>query len=289
MRHQVFETIHVIARWTLLVLLLTYCGNFATEPETMDDTTTGTPGDTDTDIDTDVDSDVDSDTDSDSDMDADSDTDTDADADIDTNSDNRNGDSDVETGTDIDTDADTDSDADGDVDDLPTDSATVPSDSVGTDIELLLSECGGLTDEQRAPAIFEDFQNQPADYCDAEVLYWTYDAETETLQLLDSRIILNCCGEHDITVTRETDSSLLVTEIDNGDAGRCRCTCAFDYQVSVERVWNQPLLVRMVRDISDEDGLIEVWQGTLSLDFGGGSVIIDGTPVEGCQTADTDV
>jgi hypothetical protein len=32
-----------------------------------------------------------------------------------------------------------------------------------------------------------------------------------------------------------------------------------------------------------------VWQGTLALDSGGGAVIVDGTPVEGCQTADTDV
>ena len=126
-------------------------------------------------------------------------------------------------------------------------------------------------------------------YCDAEHLFWTYDQATETLHLLDARIVLNCCGDHSIEVAEQPDQSLLVTEIDDGQAGRCLCSCVFDYLVSVHNLSADPVDIRIVRDISEEADLVTVWEGTLRLEEGNGSAVVDASSADPwCSELDTD-
>jgi hypothetical protein len=153
----------------------------------------------------------------------------------------------------------------------------------GTPDELttkaLLSECGGLSEEEKASAIPDT--RAPSDYCDAEMLHWTYDAESGVLHLLDARIVLNCCGEHDMTFERQPNGTYLIRETDvAGDAGRCRCTCVFDYQITVENLFAGGIDIEIVREVEPETEVIDVWKGHLSLDTGSGSVVIDDTGAE---------
>jgi len=44
-------------------------------------------------------------------------------------------------------------------------------------------------------------------YCDAEVLHWQYGRSDGTLSLSDERILLNCCGDHAMSVSSRTAST----------------------------------------------------------------------------------
>ncbi len=101
--------------------------------------------------------------------------------------------------------------------------------------------------------------------------------------------MLNCCGEHDITVTQQPDGSYLVLETDiEGDEGRCRCECVFDYQVSIENIPLGTIDVVIQRSVEPETVLIDVWSGTLDLAEGGGAELIDDSSAEPwCSEGDT--
>ena len=152
--------------------------------------------------------------------------------------------------------------------------------ATGFDEEVQLSDCGGFVALLRSPL------GDRATYCDAEVLNWAYDADAGRLNLANNRVLLNCCGDHDLTLTYE-GGTFLVTEIDAPGDGRCRCTCVFDYTVSFTgtAAWEVPL--RVVRDVIDDDaGPIAVWEGTLDLTQGSGRIVIDTTDLTGiCTTS----
>ncbi len=138
-----------------------------------------------------------------------------------------------------------------------------------------LSPCGGFAEYENAPA-------EELGYCDAEQLGWSYDAETRTLELLDSRILLNCCGDR--TVEGDLiDGVYVITEIDRPEGGepggRCNCMCVFDFAITLEGVPEEVVSVRLVRDSDDEGGPRTVWDGTLDLSLGAGSEVIDDTDV----------
>lgn len=137
-----------------------------------------------------------------------------------------------------------------------------------------ISECGGFEAQLRTSA--------DTGYCDAEVLLWSYDSEIGTLSLADNRIFLNCCGEHSMEVTEE-DGVYVVTETDAPEFGdaRCGCMCVFDFTVEVYEIFDQAFDFRLVRDVTDsETGLEIVYEGSLDLAQGSGSIILDETDIE---------
>lgn len=140
--------------------------------------------------------------------------------------------------------------------------------------EGLVSEAGGFSEpEQRLVIDGEE------SYCGAEVLRWRYDRALGTLQIADSRLLLNCCGQRAMRVHR-IDSLYEITERDEPDAAdpRCDSVCAFDFAVSIPEVAPGKAFVRLLRDITDIQGSATlVWQGELDLSQAAGEVVLDPT------------
>ena len=145
-----------------------------------------------------------------------------------------------------------------------------------SDQEDRISDCGGF--EASGGTIF----NPPADYCAAEVLHWLYEPETQTLKLGDARILLNCCGDHSMSM--ELDGGVYVfTEMDapEGGWGRCACMCVFDYTITVHGMPEELISIRIDRDVTDDqDPLATVFETQLDLTLGSGYAIIDDEPME---------
>jgi hypothetical protein len=138
-----------------------------------------------------------------------------------------------------------------------------------------ISACGGFP--QALSLVFAD----PPAYCDAEVLYWEYAAATQTLTLTDSRVILNCCGEHGMTVDWR-DGHYLLTETDAPqNLGRCSCMCVYDYRVTVQGIPQAPFEFELWRRISDSPETSgRKFTGTLDLSQPSGFVIIDASSAD---------
>ncbi len=135
-----------------------------------------------------------------------------------------------------------------------------------------ISDCGGFATTQRSA---------DADYCDAEVLDWSYDATTQKLTVVNNRVLLNCCGDHSMTATL-VDGVYVIDEVDapEGGAGRCDCMCVFDYSLEIEGVPSGVIAVQLFRDVTDnESGPALLYDGDFDLGSGSGSEIIDATDV----------
>ena len=68
------------------------------------------------------------------------------------------------------------------------------NDEIGTVISLV-SECGGFDSASKIALGNIPFLHDAEKYCDAERLHWLYDENTKTLKVMNSRILLNCCGD----------------------------------------------------------------------------------------------
>lgn len=138
--------------------------------------------------------------------------------------------------------------------------------------EARISGCGGFAAEQTPPLL-----GGPRAYCDAEVLSWEYEPKSAALTLTDSRIPLNCCGEHSMTI-EEQDDLYLVTETDSPTAGgsRCKCVCAHDYSLKVEGISVGLIKVKVVRIETDsQKGERVIFEGDLDLSKASGSIVVD--------------
>ena len=151
--------------------------------------------------------------------------------------------------------------------------------------EQKISACGGFSQQEQSIVV------DRATYCDAEVLHWQYDATSEKLTISNTRVTLNCCGEHSMTVSEEGDT-YVVTERDApeeigplpGMTARCGCMCVFDFDVTVSNVPAGTIQLELVRDVTDvESGPTTPWQGELDLGAGQGSIVIDSSASDWCQ------
>ena len=146
---------------------------------------------------------------------------------------------------------------------------------VGDPLELQedeSSECGGFD----GPG--EQADSARTDYCDHEVIAWTYDAEHGHLTLEDRRIYLNCCGIHSMTIGEVAPGHYAVEERDEPypDGGRCGCVCVFDFAVGAFGIPEQPILIQIHRFIPDwQECEGQVWWGTLDLAQGSGEIVVD--------------
>ena len=144
-----------------------------------------------------------------------------------------------------------------------------------------VSDCGGFTSSGQ----------QASNYCDAEKLLWSFDKAAGVLSLVNTRVVLNCCGEHSFHVVRGTTGvyDALETDTVGGQMGRCRCMCSLDFRTEIKDVSSTSIDLVLRRHITDEGAAKEIWAGTLDLRTATGEVIIDGTPVEfGCKDQGTE-
>ncbi|AKT43504.1 hypothetical protein [Chondromyces crocatus] len=162
--------------------------------------------------------------------------------------------------------------------------AGVGCDPPGAIPEEILSERGGFAEPAQRLV-----SGQEPDYCSAEILRWQHDPATETLRVADARVMLGCCGRRGARVER-VDSLVELTEVDAPEeSGRCDTTCAYDVAVAVPSVPPGPVVLRVLRDITDaQGGPVLVWQGTLPLEDRTGSVILSDEPAgRGCRDRST--
>lgn len=145
----------------------------------------------------------------------------------------------------------------------------------------LVSDCGGFVAGGTGAKIPPP---DPKTYCDAERLLWNYDAASKTLGVTNSRIVLNCCGTHSVTVDRDGDT-VVFTEIDGPkDGTRCKCECVFDFAADVSTLEPGMTSLRIVRNVTDSQMPPKVvWEGTLDLSAGMGEVIINTEPTSWCM------
>ena len=159
--------------------------------------------------------------------------------------------------------------------------STTSSSTSGLVQNAVVSECGGFAKTKVDPPTPD-----PATYCDAEALLWVYDADAQSLGLTDARMTLNCCGEHTITVELDAAGVYVIHERDapelvDGSPSRCNCMCVFDFGVSVEPVPPGIIDVRVVLDVTDSGSDPQVvFEGSIDLAQGSGSLVIDGTSAE---------
>ncbi|EYF04517.1 hypothetical protein [Chondromyces apiculatus] len=149
-------------------------------------------------------------------------------------------------------------------------------DASGSIPEEILSERGGFANPAQRLA-----SDSEGDYCAAEILRWQHDASTETLVLADARVLLGCCGRRGARVER-VDSLIELTEVDAPEtSGRCEGTCAYDVAIKVPAVPAGPVVLRVLRDVTDAQGGPElVWQGTLHLGQGSGAITVQDEPAD---------
>ena len=143
-----------------------------------------------------------------------------------------------------------------------------------------VSDCGGF-------AGTADSGTDDLAYCDAEVLSWSYDAATQKLYLTDSRIELNCCGEHEsvielrggVYVVTQTDAP----ELYDGQEARCNCSCVFDYSLTAEGIPERLMQIQIIRHVTDQGGPQTIFEGSLDLSAGSGQEILDTSPAYMCM------
>lgn len=153
-----------------------------------------------------------------------------------------------------------------------------------------VSECGGFVTKSPSPgAKIDPPPADPATYCNAERLLWVYDAASQSLGIANTRVLLNCCGDHSITAAEE-DGTYVFYEKDAPQAAaggaRCKCMCVFDYTLSVEPIPAGSLPIRLVLDVTDSMMPPEVvFEGSLDLSKGSGEIEIDPSSVDPWCTA----
>lgn len=141
-----------------------------------------------------------------------------------------------------------------------------------------ISECGGFELQSRG-----DFA--PAGYCDAEVLKWSYDAQSGTLKLRNNRVELNCCGDRAMTLQEQANGSyeIRVTDAPEALVGRCLCTCVFDFSLEAKSIASGVIQVKLLREVTDSGlGAAQIWSGQLDLSKGAGEVVLNSTPSSWC-------
>lgn len=145
--------------------------------------------------------------------------------------------------------------------------------------ESSISSCGGFG--KASQALTADLKGDPATYCDAERLLWAYFPESQTLEVANNRVMLNCCGEHDIEIQLEAGVYVL-NETDAPEAGdaRCGCTCVFDYTAAVDGVPSGQVDLRIMRTVTDDyEGTRLIWEGSIDTTTSSGAVDLQNNAV----------
>lgn len=142
-----------------------------------------------------------------------------------------------------------------------------------------VSECGGFIkggSQAKATIPMAD----PATYCEAEKLLWTYEASSQSLAFNNIRMQLNCCGIHTISSELDSSGTYVITEKDEPEMtpsgpARCGCECVFDFATVIDPVPSGMVKIKIVRDVTDSGAApVTVYEGSLDVSQISGSVVI---------------
>jgi hypothetical protein len=139
-----------------------------------------------------------------------------------------------------------------------------------------VSECGGFPGTAEF-AITDPGHDGMRDYCDAQVLYWEF--ADGTLTILDSRVMLNCCGQHSVSIIG--GDTITIYEQDDPEPGnmRCDCRCAYDFRAELDGLLAGPVEIELLLHVTDvTDDPTQLWSGSVDLTDGSGEIVIDATP-----------
>lgn len=145
-----------------------------------------------------------------------------------------------------------------------------------------ISGCGGFINESKRANYDIPITIDPSTYCNAERLHWFYDEYTKTLYIMNSRILLNCCGDHTINASLEK-GVLSISENDQPPAdgsGRCRCICVYDFLIEISEISSGVITMRI--DLTVDDTTSNKWEGKVDLKEENGEIIIDDKALENC-------
>lgn len=140
-----------------------------------------------------------------------------------------------------------------------------------------VSECGGFDDSTADLAMAQSDLDGPRGYCDAQVFRWEYTGDT--LTVLDSRVMLNCCGQHSVSISG--GDTVTIFEQDDPEPGgmRCDCRCAYDFRAELDGLVAGPVNLELLLHVTDVTAEPTVmWFGALDLSEGAGEIVIDATP-----------
>ncbi len=144
----------------------------------------------------------------------------------------------------------------------------------GSDSGLLkdyaVSDCGGFV------SIRQGVLKDNSDYCAAERLSWSYNSGTKELTLVNTRVLLNCCGEHTVDAWHE-DGRIVVQERDEPEAEdlRCGCMCVYDFRAVLSDVEREAISLTLEREVTDDPAATgTVFQGTIDLTQGDSGVVV---------------
>lgn len=89
------------------------------------------------------------------------------------------------------------------------------------------SGCGGFAYLKKTTAIPDSIDTQ--DYCSGEKLRWTYNAQSGIIELLLTRILINCGLHSLLKVTKNGEVFVLTVQVDEDPQRVADCMCYFDY------------------------------------------------------------
>jgi len=142
-----------------------------------------------------------------------------------------------------------------------------------------VSECGGFGSPEKRMGNDIPITRDILTYCDSENLQWFYDENTLTLSVLNTRVLLNCCGEHDITASYD-NGMIVIAENDQPVNGtdRCRCMCVYDFFIEISGLSSGVVTLKL--DLTVDEDTQNKWEGTIDIRKKNGEIIVDDKPLD---------
>lgn len=144
-----------------------------------------------------------------------------------------------------------------------------------------ISDCGGfISYSEKRTVNSVPFIRDPETYCNAEKLLWLYEESTQTLKVMNARVLLNCCGDRKITAV-EDYGIIVISEDDQPEGGteRCKCVCVYDFYIEISGI--TPGIKTVKLELTVDDATSTKWEGKIDIRNKSGEIIIDGNPLSG--------
>lgn len=134
---------------------------------------------------------------------------------------------------------------------------------------IRVSDCGGFSGTTAA-----------GDACRPETLDWFYNSVDHTVSVINSNVVLNCCGERFAYAVQgwRLGDQIIELDVPPEDGGRCDCRCMVDFAMElVDQGWGggtggEFSITRTIPDADVPETL--VWNDNLDFTVGFGTIVI---------------
>ena len=124
-----------------------------------------------------------------------------------------------------------------------------------------ISECGGFKVDnfiKKAVCVENSPQkivklNPDEDKC-KDYLKWEYNESSKVLSLTHLNSYLNCCGEHSIYVSENSNNSYTIIEDDEPEGimgARCSCMCTYSFYTEIHNVKKESIKINLKVDVEE--------------------------------------